>query len=242
MGTLLKHWACEECSKKHNEETGWRVLHQGGGYSLLKKMTDAHSGTDIIMCPECFGNKFITPSIKDEVGTKYACCSFSNFLGGEEVKKKCQEYASHPKGFLVLLGDAGRGKTHLAIASLRAYILRRGFHNSRFRPFHRILNELRTAEDFERATEIKCGYATWYDFLVIDDVGLDKTTDWGKGIFSEIIYERDANQLATIITSNLALVGVANTFGERVASRLGEGLVIKLEGQDYRLKRKKDRY
>ena len=196
---------------------------------------------DSIICPKCFNDEVLRRKFSEEAGEKYVDCSFSNFVGGEEAKVNCKKYARNHKSFLTLVGEAGRGKTHLAIATLREYLLQGGsIDYTKFATLHRVLNILRKGA-FEDGVDTKCKYINC-EFLVIDDLGLDKTSNWGRGVLGEIIYERDAHALPTIVTTNLTLEEIAETFGERVVSRLGEGVTIKLEGPDYRLKKKMDTY
>lgn len=61
------------------------------------------------------------------------------------------------------------------------------------------------------------------DFLIIDDIGKDKPTDWSFTMFSELINDRHNDKKITIITSNLSLKRLAleKYIDDRVKRRLG---------------------
>lgn len=74
--------------------------------------------------------------------------------------------------------------------------------------------------------------------LCLDDLGNIKTTDWSIQVIDTLLNGRYNNhkELRTYISSNWSMGGIANNFGERIASRI-EGMckIIKLTGKDRRL-------
>ena len=73
--------------------------------------------------------------------------------------------------------------------------------------------------------------------LIIDDIGVEKITDWSRQVFYTLIDRRYRNMKQTIITSNLYLDEISKNIDDRIVSRLIEmGKIIKLDGQDQRLK------
>ncbi|MHC5291089.1 hypothetical protein CHCC14819_0453 [Bacillus licheniformis] len=74
------------------------------------------------------------------------------------------------------------------------------------------------------------------EMLVLDDIGIrQKITDAFENELTEIIDARDSNVLMTIYTSNLPISKLANTLGERIASRI-EGMTeeVAFVGKDHR--------
>ena len=79
---------------------------------------------------------------------------------------------------------------------------------------------------------------TSYEYLVLDDFGIEKTTEWARQTLDYIIYERDNNLKPMVITSNLSLDEIAEKIDGRISPRLaGMGKVIQFKGSDYRLRR-----
>jgi len=74
------------------------------------------------------------------------------------------------------------------------------------------------------------------DFLVLDDFGVDKTTDWSFQLLYIIINRRYENMKITIFTSNLKLSELADKFGDdRLTSRIQQMCKIKKSGtKNYR--------
>jgi len=137
---------------------------------------------------------------------------------------------------LFIMGDVGTGKTHLAVALL-VHELMMGNHECAFVSMVRLLSEIKdTFNNASHQTEAQVikKYSE-IDTLVIDDIGVEKVSDWTLMVVYQIIDYRWSHGMHTIITSNLGLDGVADRLGDRIASRIG-GLctTIKMAGKDLR--------
>lgn len=135
---------------------------------------------------------------------------------------------------LLINGTCGTGKTHLAVAILHA-ILDKGYPGL-FVTVPDLLAEIRksynTDHDSDKIKKIMAA-----KFLVLDDLGAEKTTDWVQEQLYMIINYRYEYELPTIITSNLDIGQLAQKVGERTTSRLLEMCTgVKLNGEDYRAK------
>ncbi len=143
-----------------------------------------------------------------------------------------QEYAKGLNGWLLLMGEYGTGKTHLAAAvanfvvSMATPVL--------FLTVPDLLDWLRfsygsTDQSFEdRFDEIRN-----IRLLVLDDLGTQSSTPWAQEKLYQILNHRYTNRLATIITTNLRMEDIEG----RVRSRLDDpDLVMRVEikAPDYR--------
>ena len=73
-------------------------------------------------------------------------------------------------------------------------------------------------------------------FLIIDDIGAEKMTDFVRQTTYALINEREMEMRPTFITSNFALQRLNEHIDERVASRIaGMCEVIELKGKDRRI-------
>jgi DNA replication protein DnaC len=141
----------------------------------------------------------------------------------------CAEY---PAVNLYIWGPAGSGKTHLATAIARGYreaVIAKPTH------IYRKCRGLKDGED-EQTTIDRIANMP---YLVIDDLGADKSTEYSIATLYEIIDARDMNRkTGLIITSNLSLNMLADKLGDdRITSRIrGMSKVIKLSGADRRIK------
>ena len=174
------------------------------------------------------------------VPPKYLKCTFDNFKVNKDNRhplKICKEYAEDPDSSLFLYGPYGTGKTHLAVAITRE-LLQKG-REVIFISVPRLLFEIRKA--FKEDTHAESDYVERYtsiEYLILDDFGVEKTTEWARQTLNYIIYERDNYLKPTVITSNLSLDEISEKLDGRISSRIsGMGKVIQLKGEDFRLKR-----
>ena len=74
------------------------------------------------------------------------------------------------------------------------------------------------------------------DFLILDDMGTEKITDWVNEKLYQIINYRYENFKSTVLTTNLSGDQLADRLGERIPSRIAQMcLSKKMEDKDYRL-------
>lgn len=124
-----------------------------------------------------------------------------------------------PRG-LLLLGQVGSGKTHLAAAAANR-LLSRG-HRVLFLVVPDFLDELRSS--FSGYNEAETGrlleQARHTEILVLDDLGSHNLTDWTKSVLFAILNFRVNEGLTTIATSNLDIAALQELLGTRSLSRL----------------------
>lgn len=147
-------------------------------------------------------------------------------------KKAIESCEGFPDCNLYIFGAAGTGKTHLATAVVRIYT------NAVVTKPQRIFRKIRgngrsTAEDEQDAIEKYINQR----ILVIDDLGVDKRTDYSVSTLYEIIDGRLMNKRnGLIITSNLSLDQLAEKLGDdRIPSRIsGLCRIVEIKGTDRR--------
>lgn len=137
----------------------------------------------------------------------------------------------YPDINLYIWGAAGVGKTHLATAIVRQFgnaILVKPQH------IFRKLRGLKSGEE-EQAVIDKLASKV---YIVIDDLGVEKSSAFSLSSLYEIIESRDMNYVkGMIVTSNLSLAGLAEKLGDdRITSRLaGMCKIVEITGGDHRL-------
>lgn len=154
--------------------------------------------------------------------------TFDNFkvqgrlgLGDQQVRSlqfaynQAYQYAQTLKGWLVLIGSYGSGKTHLAAAVANVAV--QAGVPTLFLTVPDLLDWLRssfgsTDERFEqRLDEIRT-----IQLLVLDDLGTQNATPWAEEKLYQIINYRYTYRLPMVVTSNLSLAEIDG----RIASRL----------------------
>ena len=74
-------------------------------------------------------------------------------------------------------------------------------------------------------------------FLIVDDIGSQKKSDWTEEILFDLIDYRYNSRLPTVFTTNLMMNEFNSIYHERISSRLfaAENTIIKIEnGKDLR--------
>jgi DNA replication protein DnaC len=125
-----------------------------------------------------------------------------NLQRAYEIARK---YAEHPRGWLVLLGGYGCGKTHLAAAIANACVERGEVA---------LLVVVPDLLDYLRATfapESSVSYDERFEairnapLLILDDLGTESSTLWAEEKLYQIFNYRYVTRLPTVITSNRKL-------------------------------------
>jgi DNA replication protein DnaC len=170
------------------------------------------------------------------VGKRYLSCSFETFQGGEQIKTFCEGLIEKATD-LVLIGNTGSGKTHLAVSILREHVKRD--RKGQFITVPELLMEIRKSykgDSFDDESRIMGRYAE-ASLLVLDDLGAEKTTDWSVDRLYLIIDRRYREAMPTIITTNLTLDEIGKNISMRISSRLSGMKVVRVNLPDWRKKR-----
>lgn len=160
--------------------------------------------------------------------------AFNRFVPGvEPAYSRAAAFAKHPKGWLVLLGGYGCGKTHLAAAIANA-LLEQDIAVY-FDVVPDVLDHLRVAYrpestiDYDAQFELIRNVAV----LVLDDLGTENTTPWAREKLFQLFNHRYTTKLPTVITTNRR----PETIDERIYSRMCDRSVseqIIMTAGDYR--------
>lgn len=149
----------------------------------------------------------------------------------EKAIRACDGF---PECNLYIYGPAGTGKTHLATGVARQFPAASVLKPQRI--YRIIRGNGRQSADQEQAS---INRLVRQPILVIDDLGVDKRTDYSVSTLYEIIDGRImAKKRGLIVTSNLSLDALAERLGDdRIASRLaGACRIVEIAGADRRIK------
>jgi len=218
-----------------------------------------------VVCTRCLGGVLTIPDVEYLEGFRYERCgcrytnedlniplkfyekTFDNYYNHEKLIKTFRAYVNNyqneKKGYY-LHGPVGVGKTHLALSLLKElakvhgirgkYITVVDFLQLKRRVYDQQQLEQRIIE-FEQA-----------EFLVFDDIGVEKVSTWVEEQITSLIDFRYRNELKIIFTSNYSLEELKNRFedmvvGYRITSRIAEMCIsCYIEYEDYRFKDAKE--
>ena len=135
-----------------------------------------------------------------------------------------------------LWGLPGRGKTYAAAAAVRMAVM--AGWDARLVTARALLDAVKAEWDGgEKGTIYR---AERYRLLALDDLGVERPTEWAMETITGLIDARVASGLPTIVTSNFSLGELRDRWGGmpgmRIASRLGGACErIQMGGVDRRL-------
>jgi len=131
--------------------------------------------------------------------------TYNPFLAGvNEAYTHALEFANHPTGWLVLIGEYGCGKTHLAVSIAKKQL--EAGNLAIFQVVPRLLDYLRAAfsphveQDYDERFQEICDA----DLLVLDDLGTQNQTAWANDKLFQLLNYRYNAHTPTVITMNTA--------------------------------------
>ena len=174
---------------------------------------------------------------ESNLGKRFQSRTFETF---EQEKNpvafhKCVEYVEQyedsERNCLIIIGDYGTGKTHLA-SSIANALMGNGIPVL-FDTFDGHLSKLKA--EFNGNGNAYLGKMQNVDMLILDDVGKEKQTEWSRSIMFSVINYRYEHMLPYVMTTNLNSKDLEEYLGGAVWSRLCETCRgVKTIGGDYR--------
>jgi DNA replication protein DnaC len=154
-----------------------------------------------------------------------------------EIVEAVREYADEPKGWLVLHGHYGCGKTHLAYAIVnRCRELGRSVY---YGSLPELLDTLKQGFNDSARMDYDTRLKTMLEveLLVLDDLGAQAVTPWSEEKVFELTNYRYTRRLPLVVTTNLNVRDRQCPLEPRVLSRLNDVRlcrVLALPAGDYR--------
>jgi DNA replication protein DnaC len=219
------------------DDTGWKPIDDGGVRRVVR-------------C-DCWRERVGQQRLADaNIPKRYQHCTLANFTAYNEsldrgvmvARRMADAYPVVGRG-LLLEGQPGVGKTHLAVAILRQVIQTTGVRGL-FYDTRDLLRVIRSTYDpATRTTELDVLRPVMTaDLLVLDDLGAEKTSEWVEETMNLIVNTRYNEKRLTIFTSNFQDIpddtdpnSLLFRIGHRMRSRLHEMCeFVILDGADYR--------
>jgi len=221
---------CDICNA-----TGWKTVETDG----VSRVTRC----------ECWHQQTTERSISSaRIQKRYAHCELSNFeQNGDSLRDAYRKAVRFVEQFpvvdkgLLFMGENGVGKTHLAVAILKAVIRTKRIQGY-FYETGELLKLVRNtyASDTNEMDVLKPVLEA--DLLVLDDLGVEKTSEWVQETLGHVVNIRYSERRPTVFTTNLEDFpdsthpkSLLFRLGPRTRSRLFEMCHwVRMEGVDSR--------
>ena len=216
---------CPECGKPSSVDLDESVM------STMRAQKESKAATVIIPdhCGPCkfkaWDNARTRILRSRGVPSIIAGASFKNFEtdseAQEKAKTKAQEFVGEARGFLILLGDVGLGKSSLAVAVMRETIKRTT--RIRFVTQYEIMEDLRrTYRDKNAKDPVQT--LKGVDLLVLDEMGLSSGGKDELPAIHSILNHRHGEGLPTIITANGSAAQLREDLGDKMSDRISQSV------------------
>ena len=139
------------------------------------------------------------------------------------------KYPSVKKPGLLLVGETGTGKTHLAVAVLRTLITRG--HAGIFFDYLNLLDRIRSSYNATLGTADREAFtsALETEILVLDDLGAHRAKDFVEDTVTSLITYRYNHRKPLIATTNLTDPAITGSVMEKAALAAGPSVKDTLE-------------
>lgn len=170
-----------------------------------------------------------------ELPVKAQAMTFENFKltpNLREAYDACLALAERRStSWIALVGDAGRGKTHLACAVCHRWL--QGGKPAKYAYVPLLMKELKDGFTSEGEDSYKSRYNTFLNvpLLAMDDLGTENRTPWVQEHLDTIFDYRLMHELPTVVTTNCRFDDIPF----RIASRLKRGGdIIFVDGPEFK--------
>ena len=223
-GRITKCPGCERDSEKKRIEDENTKLKEAAEKRKSRRIDEllGNSGIPKRFQGKTFDNYQLSKdnAKQEEVFNRVVAFS-EEFKPSSEESKPSQEHSGR---CIVMIGDTGTGKSHLACA-VASHVIKKYCGTARFTSVSEINRLVRESKGYNAKyseTEVIEAFGN-YDLLIVDEVGIQSGSDAESRALFDVFNARYQNMKSTIVISNLNQAQVREALGQRIFDRLKEG-------------------
>ena len=225
---------------KYYDDKENRVINKGVPHCRCEIVADEENRANASQYLLSVRSAGLPASVKGRTPREFVPGTFANFVerqGAEDAYETALNFTvGNSTPVIVFVGPSGSGKTHLLEAIGRQF-LDQG-RTVRYELVAHLLQRLRSSYSMnEESRVIEVCYGA--DVLLLDDLGLEKPSEWVVEQLTSLIDERWRNNRLLAVGTNESHITIEERLGPRIASRLfdrttGKSEVVYLVTGDYR--------
>jgi DNA replication protein DnaC len=225
---------------KYYDDKENKVINKGVPYCRCNVIADEEKRTNASNYLLNVRSAGLPSSVKGPTPREFVAGTFANFNGRPGTEDALEMALDFTVGnsppVLVFVGPPGSGKTHLLEAIGRQF-LGQG-RTVRYELVAYLLQRLRSSYNInEESSVMEVCYGA--DVLLLDDLGLEKPSDWVREQITSLVDERWRNNRLLVVGTNESHTTIEERLGPRLSSRLfdrssGKVKVVYLVTGDYR--------
>ena len=218
---------CPDCERENEEQ---RIANEKDKLKEAEEKRKSRRIDELLGksgIPKRFQNKtfdnyqLIKDNAKQEEVFNRVVAFSEEFKPSSEESKPSQEHSGR---CIVMIGDTGTGKSHLACA-VASHVIKKYCGTARFTSVSEINRLVRESKGYNAKyseTEVIEAFGN-YDLLIVDEVGIQSGSDAESRALFDVFNARYQNMKSTIVISNLNQAQVREALGQRIFDRLKEG-------------------
>lgn len=223
-GRITKCPGCERDSEEQRIKTENKKLKEAEEKRKSRRIDEllGKSGIPKRFQDKTFDNYQLSEDNDNQEEVFNRVVAFSEeFKPSSEESKPSQEHSGR---CIVMIGDTGTGKSHLACA-VASLVIKEYGGTARFTSVSEINRLVRESKGYNAKyseTEVIEAFGN-YDLLIVDEVGIQSGSDAESRALFDVFNARYQNKKSTIVISNLNQAQVREALGQRIFDRLKEG-------------------
>ena len=228
---MAENFKCRKCKDRGFVNGEKCSCYYDKAYKIMRKMSNLN-------CPEDHNfDNYDLSLYEKKVSEEHGITPYANAKSNLDMAKAYVKGGKKIPKHMLLYGATGLGKTYTSDCIANEFLKqgRTVFYMSAPRLF-KIFEDYRFGRSTNDSAEMAMDAVETAELLIIDDLGTEFRTQYTESILFDIINSRLNTDKNMIISTNLTTDQIANTYSDRISSRIIGGFSkILFFGSDIRI-------